>query len=113
MRLWSYPIRLWVNSHCHPSPLSWRCGGPLSEAATDDTNVALARDEFVWLLGSLCQLNRIPFDQNLLIQRFPAPHGFRQFIEALRSLGFKTGENRLARKSIEAASFPCVGFLKG
>jgi len=73
----------------------------------------LGRDEFVWLLGSLCQLNRIAFDPALLLQRFPAPHGVRQFVEASNSLGFKTGEFALSAKDICEIRYPAVGFLKG
>jgi subfamily B ATP-binding cassette protein HlyB/CyaB len=60
------------------------------------------------LVGSLCQINRIPFDPALLLQRFPAPHSIKQFVEAAHSLGFRTGEGELAK-----AVFPCVGFLVG
>jgi subfamily B ATP-binding cassette protein HlyB/CyaB len=68
----------------------------------------LAEAEFGWLIGSLCQINRIPFDPALLLQRFPAPHSMRQFIEAVHSLGFRTGEGELSK-----AALPCVGFLAG
>jgi len=64
--------------------------------------------DFVWLLGSLCQLNRLPFDAQLMLQRFSAPHTLRDFLEAARSFGFKTGEGRLS-----TPAYPCVGFLKG
>ncbi len=69
---------------------------------------ALAQGDFLWLAGSLCQLNRIPFDAGLVLQRFPAPHSVRQLLEATKSLGFKAGEGSLA-----APAFPCIGFLKG
>ena len=69
---------------------------------------ALSRDDFVWLIGSLCQINRVPFDAALVLQRFPAPHSHRQLLEALQSFGFRTGHGRLAK-----AAFPCVAFLKG
>jgi subfamily B ATP-binding cassette protein HlyB/CyaB len=68
----------------------------------------LSSGDLVWLAGSLCQLNRIPFDASLLLQRFPAPHCARQLVEALQSLGFRTGEAPLRR-----ASLPCIAFLKG
>src|SRR5438552_7644290 len=68
----------------------------------------LSRPDFVWLIGSLCQVNRLPFDAALLLQNFPAPHSVRQLIEALQSLGFRTGESKLAK-----ASFPCIAILKG
>ena len=67
----------------------------------------LSRADFVWLIGSLCQVNRLPFDAALLLQRFPAPHSRQQLLEALQSLGFRTGEGKLAK-----AAFPCVVFLK-
>ena len=35
---------------------------------------SLSADSFIWLIGSLCQINRIPFDPQLILQRFPAPH---------------------------------------
>jgi len=70
---------------------------------------ALTSRQFAWLAGSLCQLNRIPFDAALLLQRFPAPHAARQLIEACRSLGFRVGEGALSEKT----PFPCIAFLKG
>jgi ATP-binding cassette, subfamily B, bacterial HlyB/CyaB len=69
---------------------------------------ALTERDFAWLVGSLCQINRLPFDPALLVQRFPAPHSDRQYLEALRALGFRTGRGALAK-----ASFPCVAFLRG
>lgn len=68
----------------------------------------VAEADFAWTVGSLCQLNRIPFDPALLLQKFPAPHSLRQLIEALRAFGFRTGEGKIA-KSV----FPCLGFLSG
>ncbi|HEY5899024.1 MAG TPA: peptidase domain-containing ABC transporter [Burkholderiales bacterium] len=68
----------------------------------------LSRADFVWLVGSLCQINRRAFEAGLLLQGFPAPHSLRQLLEALHSLGFRTGAC-----AIEKAPLPCVGFLKG
>lgn len=68
----------------------------------------LSRADFIWLIGSLCQVNRLPFDPALLLQRFPAPHSPRQLLEALQSLGFRTGQGTLAK-----AAYPCIAFLKG
>ena len=68
----------------------------------------VAEADFAWTIGSLCQINRIPFDPALLLQKFPAPHSFQQLVEALRSFGFRTGEGKIAK-----AAYPCVGFLAG
>ena len=69
---------------------------------------AVAEADFAWLVGSICQINRIPFDPALLLQRFSAPHSIKQFVEAAHSLGFRTGAGELSK-----AAFPCVGFLVG
>jgi ATP-binding cassette, subfamily B, bacterial HlyB/CyaB len=68
----------------------------------------LHRDDFLWLVGSLCQINRLPFDAALLVQRYPAPHSVRQFLEATQSLGFRNGAGK-----ITAPALPCIAFLKG
>jgi ATP-binding cassette, subfamily B, bacterial HlyB/CyaB len=65
----------------------------------------LAQAHFVWLIGSLCQINRLAFDAALLAQRFPAPHTTDQLLEALCAYGFRAAQGALAK-----ASYPCVGF---
>lgn len=74
---------------------------------------ALSGEAFVWLLGSLCQLNRLPFDAALLVQRFPAPHTTLQLLEAAKSLGFATGSFDVSRAGLGKVPTPCVGFLRG
>jgi subfamily B ATP-binding cassette protein HlyB/CyaB len=71
---------------------------------------ALSAQDFVWLVGSLCRLNRIPFDAALLLQRFPAPHTAEQLVEACGALGFRTGQYDASR-GLRAARFPCVAYL--
>lgn len=70
-------------------------------------------EQVVWLIGSLCQLNRLPFDPALLVQRFPAPHSRQQFFEALQSFGFKVGERAVPARGAGAMRAPFIGFLKG
>jgi len=64
--------------------------------------------EFIWLVGSLCRINRLPFDPRLLLQRFPAPHSRHQLVEVLRAFGFRTGD-----AALDAAKLPCLAFLRG
>lgn len=45
----------------------------------------------LWLLGSLCNIYRVPFDPKLVEQAFPPPYNLATLHEAARSLGFKTG----------------------
>lgn len=74
---------------------------------------AVSEQDFVWLAGSLCRINRLPFDPQLLLQKFPPPHSVRQFLEAAGALGFRTGASRAVPGRLDVASFPCVGFLTG
>ena len=73
---------------------------------------AVERNDFIWLVGSLCQINRIPFDPQLLLQRFPSPHSVRQLLEAMQTLGFSTGDYVLKAGGLNGVRFPCIGFQK-
>jgi subfamily B ATP-binding cassette protein HlyB/CyaB len=73
----------------------------------------ISASDFLWLIGSLCQVSRIPFDPKLLQQRFPPPHSGAQFIEAAGAFGFKAGEHAPKPGGLEDVRFPCVGMLKG
>ncbi len=50
----------------------------------------LSIDETIWAIGSLAQINRLPFDKDLLVQGFPPPYRFDLLPDALAGLGFKT-----------------------
>ncbi|MFP5409005.1 MAG: hypothetical protein ACLGGY_06970, partial [Gammaproteobacteria bacterium] len=42
--------------------------------------------DFVWALGSLCALNKIPFEAELLLKQFPPPCTTDTLIHAARAL---------------------------
>ncbi len=87
--------------------------------------------DLLWLLGSLCQIGRVPFDPDLIAQEFPPPHSTATLHEAARALGFRTGERRIAAADLPGlafgsgitpasrasaftetlARFPCIAFL--
>ncbi|MEZ5615811.1 MAG: peptidase domain-containing ABC transporter [Rhodocyclaceae bacterium] len=66
----------------------------------------------LWLLGSLCQVGRIPFDASLVSQEFPPPHSKVTLHEAARALGFKTGERSVTAAVLPGLTFPCIAFLR-
>ena len=68
--------------------------------------------DMVWTLGSLCQLNKIPFDPALVTQQFPPPHSEATFNEAAAALGFKVGRCDTARRKLADLTFPFVAFLR-
>ena len=46
-------------------------------------------DHFIWALGSLCALHRLPFSEALLTQQVPPPYKRAALIEAAQRLGFQ------------------------
>ena len=68
------------------------------------------REDFLWLLASLCALYRIPFDPALLAQDYPPPYRLSTLHEAARALGIKTGDCALARIDWQNVPFPVVAF---
>jgi len=83
---------------------------PTEEAGARDP--AIATDHFVWLLGSLCRLNRSAFDADLVLQQFPAPHSLSRLLEAARALGFRSGLAELSDAALEDAPLPFVAFAR-
>jgi len=56
----------------------------------DFTEHPISRKTFVWLVGSLCQMHRLPFDEALLIQQFVPPYSTTTVQLALAELGFES-----------------------
>lgn len=74
--------------------------------------VAMGCEDLLWLLGSLCNLFRIPFDPTLVADEFPPPHNVATLHEAARGLGFKTGSTALAGLDWQRLPLPAIGFLR-
>jgi subfamily B ATP-binding cassette protein HlyB/CyaB len=68
--------------------------------------------DFVWVLGSLCQLHRVPFDPALLRQQLPPPYDRTALLNAVKALEFKVGERPVAARDLPELPLPCVAFLK-
>ena len=74
--------------------------------------VRLSDKDFAWILGSLCQLHRVPFDPAVLLQQFPPPYDGAALLTAAKALEFKVGERLIAGRELPALPLPCVAFLK-
>ncbi len=72
----------------------------------------MSREHFEWILGSLCQLHRVPFDPALLAQQFPPPYDRAALLGAAKALDFRVGERTVGAKALVALPLPCVAFLK-
>ena len=90
----------------------------LPESSSDTSSSASFREhsfsveDFVWVMGSLCQLHRIPFDPVMLQQQFPAPYDRVSLLSVAKALEFKVGEKTISAATLTTLTFPCLGFLK-
>ena len=72
----------------------------------------VAEQALVWALGSLCQINRVPFDPALLSQHFPPPYTLGTLLHALQSYGFKAETKPVTTDSFASLVLPCVAALR-
>lgn len=65
----------------------------------------------LWVIGSLCQLHRKPFDPKLLSQQFPPPYDIAALKQAARALDFETKVHEENCLLADDTAFPCIAFL--
>lgn len=85
---------------------------PVPEDSLTPLLQEIQHEELMWLLGSLSQLHRLPFDAALIAQQFPPPHTLVAFHEAASILGFKTGSCRVASLDWRKLTLPAIAFLR-
>jgi len=73
----------------------------------------LPREDFIWTLGTLCALHRIPFEPALFLGQFPPPYDIEKLAAALGALGFHTGRADAPSFDPRTAPFPCIAFRRG
>lgn len=71
----------------------------------------LTSEQFVWLLGSLCQVHRIPFSPGMALHQYPPRHTRSLLIDALRNLGFKADFLTARKRHWVKLSMPCIAFI--
>ena len=75
-------------------------------------NMPLASVHFVWALGAISRLKRIPFAPELVTQQFPPPHSAATLLEAATALGFIAKRQCSAANEIQNVPLPCVVVLR-
>ena len=71
---------------------------------------SLSTANFVWLLGSLCQAYRIPWDSAYALQRFRPPHTIESLCEAGRQHGLGFGETDTRAFAWARGTYPLIAF---
>jgi ATP-binding cassette, subfamily B, bacterial HlyB/CyaB len=77
-----------------------------------DLTTPLTRDQLLWMLGSACQLFRVPFDPRLILQHFPPPYTLSSLWEAAQALGFRLREQGSPRGGVRSYSLPAVALSR-
>lgn len=98
----------WLWSLAHSLKLKLR------QAETPNSDIlrnAVSHNSWVWALGSFCSLNRIPFDPELLLQRFPPPYTLETLIQAARALGFSIRNKACSPEEISQHPLPCLAVI--
>jgi subfamily B ATP-binding cassette protein HlyB/CyaB len=75
-------------------------------------DMPLASMHFIWALGAISQLKRIPFAAELVAQQFPPPHSFATLLQAAAALGFKAQRQASAANEIQRVPLPCLAVLR-
>ena len=73
--------------------------------------VILSPESFVWGLQGMCQLHRIPFAPNLVLQQIPPPYSLAALQRATESLGLKAGVRDLKASELTRQPLPCLVVL--
>ncbi len=76
--------------------------------ASSAFGLAIAPADLFWALGSVCNLQHIPFDASLLSRAHPPPHTLATLIEALQALGCETELLQRDVRHLATVSMPCL-----
>lgn len=74
--------------------------------------LALASEDFLWSLASLCQIYRIPFDKRIVAGQFPGPYTMLTLVDASTRLGLKCALRPEDAACAKSWAVPCIAFLK-
>ncbi|MGH8765861.1 MAG: hypothetical protein ACRET8_09100, partial [Burkholderiales bacterium] len=71
-----------------------------------DTPIEAA--DLLWVLTSLCGVQRLPFDARLLLQQYPPPLDIGALIRAGDALGLRIHAREVAARDLREANLPAV-----
>lgn len=70
----------------------------------------IGEDSFIWLIGSLCRVHGVPWDEALLRDQYPAPCDLSGLERALDELGLAVREQALGGKRAKPPLPPFIAF---
>jgi ATP-binding cassette, subfamily B, bacterial HlyB/CyaB len=79
----------------------------------EDAVLAITKDDFLWAIGSLCQVNRVSFDAALVTGQFPGPYTTLTLIDAAGRLGLRCALHAQPAAEAQSWALPALVLLKG
>jgi subfamily B ATP-binding cassette protein HlyB/CyaB len=79
---------------------------------TSASSLSMSPADFLWAVGSVCNLRRRLFDATLIQREFPPPHTVASLADALRSLDLVASVSVVPFKALARAALPRIIFLR-
>jgi subfamily B ATP-binding cassette protein HlyB/CyaB len=76
------------------------------------SSLPMSPADFLWALGSVCNLRRRLFDATLIAREYPPPHTIASLADALRSLDLLASTTGVAFKALSKVALPRLVFLR-
>ncbi|MBT9508250.1 peptidase domain-containing ABC transporter [Rhodoferax sp.] len=73
---------------------------------------AVSLPDFVWVIEACCSLLQLPYQRELILQQFAAPHDNASVTAALAELGITAQSRKLKTTKLGRESFPLLVWLK-
>ena len=74
--------------------------------------LSIGRESFVWAVGSLCDLHRVPYDAELLLGRFRSPYDTASLQQTALAYDSKDAHQKSPVNDIHPTVFPALAKLK-
>jgi subfamily B ATP-binding cassette protein HlyB/CyaB len=84
----------------------------MRDAAEGTVDPVLSSEDFVWTVGQLCALYRVPFDPRLFLTQFPPPYTKEKLLAAFGALGIDAGWGDAAAIDLAAVPYPSLAFRR-
>jgi subfamily B ATP-binding cassette protein HlyB/CyaB len=76
------------------------------------SSLPVSSADFLWAIGSVCNLRRRLFDATLIQREFPPPHTVASVADALRSLELAASVSTVAFKALARSALPRLIFMR-
>jgi subfamily B ATP-binding cassette protein HlyB/CyaB len=77
-----------------------------------DSTLLFSSASYAWGLHGICQLHRIPFAPQVVLQQVPPPYTLLSFQQAAQAIGLKSASRHAAVSQLPILPLPCLAVLK-